>query len=206
MDPVGILGLKIPGKLLVMLPLAFVASCPILAIVSISIDEVPTGYPPSYAHFPSPLSTAYSGLVVILPWLTMFTLLWWGPRPTQQRGGLFLTVAVIGWLALVAAYQLDWRWGCVGAPPSDQLYLCNTTQDVVVYYSEPDMPALPEEWRLRGIRPGRAVKLERPSEDISFRFWATDIRSQPLFCQMYTPADVDRVKGRIDIVAGAVNC
>jgi hypothetical protein len=207
MDPVEILGLKLPGKLLVMLPLAFVASCPILAIVSISIDEIPSGYPPSYAHFPPTLAAAYNGLVLLLPWLTVFTLLWWGPRPKQRRGRLFLTGAVIGWLALLAAYQLDWRWGCVGTPPSDQLlYLCDTTNDMVVYYSDPDTPAIPERWRLRGITPGRAVKLERSPQGGTLRVWATNVRKQPLFCQDYTPDDVTRLKARIDIVAGAVNC
>jgi len=60
---------------------------------------------------------------------------------------------------------MDYRWGCIGFPPPDQLYLCNATDGEVIYYPHPAGPGYPPDTRVGGYLAARrgSILLGRPS-------------------------------------------
>jgi hypothetical protein len=215
MDADEVLGFRIPGKLLVTLPLALVASCSLVAILSMIISDETLYYPWHNVHSPRPLSDALGWSTLLLPCLTGIALAWRGPRPRGRRGRLFLGAIVAWWIAWISACRMDYSWGCIGFPSTDQLYLCNATDEEVIYYPDPAGPGYPAGTQVGGYLAARRalVLLARPSPGRSLRIEAVSAEAarrtstRPLiFCQQYTTDDLVRVKGRIDIVAGAVSC
>jgi hypothetical protein len=214
MGPDKALDLQI-GKALLILPIALVASCPIMSILGMTLDDMLINSAEHHVHLPPDLRGVLQVSSGLLPWLTMFTLFWWGLRPKQRWGKLALGATIIGWLLWIGACQIDLTYGCRSFPPPGEIYICNLTSGDVSFVREGATPGFPEGSRLGGHLTSHRgqVLTSRPPPGGSLRIEAVDVaamrQSQTrhlIFCQHYTSEDLSRLSGRIDIVAGMVNC
>jgi hypothetical protein len=214
MGPDNVLDLKI-GKALLILPIALIASCPIMSILGMALDDMLIDSAEHHVHLPPDLRGALEVSSALLPWLIMFALFWWGPRPKQRRGKLALGATVVGWMLWIGACHLDLSYGCFSFPPPGEIYICNMTSGDITFVREGATPGFPEGSRLGGqlaSHRGRVLS-SRPPPGGSLRIEAVDMAAmrqsptrQLIFCQEYTAEDLARMKGRVDIAAGAVNC
>ena len=127
----------------------------------------------------------------------------------MRVGGRVPVGALVGglWLLYAGLLVLDWNWDRVGPAPPGHLWLRNATGEPATYATSPPADDLTASvLGTREMRPGERSVLTGLPGDAPLRVRATDATGRTVYCRDFTPDDIRRAWGRVDVAAGMAAC
>jgi hypothetical protein len=146
-------------------------------------------------------------LALVAPLCTAAAVGWWGLWAVRLGGRVPVWVVVGAvWLSYAGLLVLDCNWDRVGFAPPGHLWLRNTTGARVAYSTSPRTDDIAASYGTPEMSPGERRVLTGLPTDAPLRVRATDATGRTVYCREFTPDDVRRVWGRVDVTMGVNSC